>query len=114
MPVDLYANAASTTVSSGGTTAPYVHAVVATDPDLFAAGRMTATGTRLIRAFIPPTVLETPAGQGALFARYKLPRGVSVLLLNGSYVQRRYPSSVDLMNATEAFIGGYEYPVSST
>lgn len=66
--------------------------------------------------FTPPTIDEAPAGRGPLFGRYKLARGISLILTNGHYVERRYPADVDLIGLTEGsdyFIGGHVYDVSA-
>jgi len=62
--------------------------------------------------FIPPTVDEGPAGYGILFYRYKIPRGISVLKISGSYVLRRVPSTDEIDNATEYYAGGHTHEVS--
>jgi hypothetical protein len=64
--------------------------------------------------FIPPTVEETPAGGHILFARYKLPRGISVLRLNGVYSSYRYPSLTEINEATEYYRGGSEHIIDDT
>lgn len=61
--------------------------------------------------FFTPTVDEGPAGFG-LFYRYKLPRGISVLKINGSYVLRRVPSTDEIDSASEYYAGGHVYEVT--
>lgn len=64
--------------------------------------------------FTTPTISEGPAGEGPLFGRYRLVRGISVLKNNGVYTEVRYPSSEEVEAADVAYIGGYTYEVSST
>ena len=63
--------------------------------------------------FTTPTVSEGPAGEGRLFGRYRLVRGVTVLKINGEYFELRYPSSEEIDEAEAAYIGGYSYEVSA-
>ena len=63
--------------------------------------------------FTTPTVSEGPAGEGRLFSRYRLVRGVTVLKINGEYFELRYPSSEEIDEAEAAYIGGYSYEVSA-
>jgi hypothetical protein len=56
--------------------------------------------------FTTPTVDETPAGDHILFARIELPRGISVLRLNGVYSSFRYPSQIQTNQAEEYYLGG--------
>jgi hypothetical protein len=62
--------------------------------------------------FTTPTISEGPAGEGRLFSRYRLVRGISVLKIDGVYYQMRYPSSEEVEAAQEAYMGGYTYEVS--
>jgi hypothetical protein len=39
-------------------------------------------------------------------------RSISVLKIDGQYVEIREPSQDDIALATEVYIGGHEYPVS--
>lgn len=61
--------------------------------------------------FRTPTVSEGPAGQGPLFERFRLVRGITVLRINGEYFQVRFPSSEEVQAAEVAYIGGYSYEV---
>lgn len=61
--------------------------------------------------FTTPTVSEGPAGEGRLFSRYRLVRGITVLKIDGEYYEVRYPSSEEVQEADIAYIGGYSYPV---
>jgi len=56
--------------------------------------------------FTTPTVEETPAGEGPLFERYKLDRGVTVLRINGIYSSYRYPAQTTIATAQEVYMGG--------
>jgi len=62
--------------------------------------------------FTTPTVSEGPAGEGDLFSRYRLVRGITVLKIDGEYFELRYPSSEEVEAAQEAYMGGYSYEVS--
>ena len=62
--------------------------------------------------FTTPTVSEGPAGEGRLFGRYRLVRGISILKIDGEYYETRFPSSEEVEAADEAYIGGYSYIVS--
>jgi hypothetical protein len=64
--------------------------------------------------FTTPTISEGPAGEGRLFSRYRLVRGISVLKTNGVYTEVRYPSSEEVEEADVAYIGGYSYTVDAT
>lgn len=64
--------------------------------------------------FTTPTVSEGPAGEGALFGRYRLVRGITVLKTAGQYYEVRYPSSEEVADAEVAYIGGYRYEVDAT
>lgn len=61
---------------------------------------------------IPPTVEEGPIGGHRLFYFYKMLRGISILKIDGQYVEIREPSQDEIALATEVYIGGHEYPVS--
>jgi len=61
---------------------------------------------------ITPTVMEGPAGGGPLFPRYKIPRGVSLLVDEHCHVsQVRYPTEEQVNAAHRYYIGGHEYVV---
>lgn len=62
--------------------------------------------------FTTPTISEGPAGEGRLFGRYRLVRGITVLKVDGEYIETRYPSSEEVALAQVAYIGGYRYQVS--
>jgi hypothetical protein len=63
--------------------------------------------------FRTPTVSEGPAGEGRLFSRFRLVRGITVLKIQGEYYEMRYPSSEEVQEAEIAYIGGYTYEVSA-
>lgn len=64
--------------------------------------------------FNPPTVDEGPAGGDALFWRYKLARGVSVIQASdGTWSTWRYPTNDQLLTAIRAYRGGYRYEVTT-
>jgi len=64
--------------------------------------------------FTTPTISEGPAGEGRLFSRYRLVRGISVLKIDGEYYNMRYPSAEEVASAEVAYIGGYSYEVSAS
>jgi hypothetical protein len=66
----------------------------------------------MAKVFIPPTVSEGPIGGHRLFYFFEMDRGVSVLKIDGQYVEIREPSQDEEALATEFYIGGHEYPVS--
>lgn len=61
--------------------------------------------------FTTPTEPETPMGQGPLFSRYELDRGISVLRKNGTYSSYRYPSLNEVLEADEVYLGGRIYDI---
>lgn len=61
--------------------------------------------------FTTPTVSEGPLGEGRLFSRYRLVRGITVLKIDDEYYEVRNPSSEEVEEADEAYIGGYSYEV---
>ena len=66
--------------------------------------------------FLPPTVVEGPAGGGRLFIRFKLFKGITVLRTGGVWSQQRY-SSEDIINAADpgyVFKGGYKTYINDT
>ena len=62
--------------------------------------------------FTTPTVSEGPAGDGPLFERFRLTRGVSVIKVNGEYYELRNPSSEEVAAAEAFYLGGITYDVS--
>jgi hypothetical protein len=62
--------------------------------------------------FTTPTISEGPAGEGRLFERFRLVRGITVLKIDGEYYEVRYPSSEEVEAAEEAYMGGYSYEVT--
>lgn len=63
--------------------------------------------------FTTPTVSEGPLGEGRLFGRYRLVRGITVLKIDGEYYEVRFPSSEEVDEADAAYIGGYSYEVDA-
>lgn len=63
--------------------------------------------------FTTPTISEGPAGEGPLFERFRLVRGISVLKIDGIYYEVRYPSSEEVEASDVAYIGGYSYEVDA-
>ena len=61
--------------------------------------------------FTTPSVAETPAGWHRLFARYAINRGVTVMLVNGTYSSYRFPSQTETLEASEVFLGGHQYVI---
>lgn len=64
--------------------------------------------------FTPPTVDEAPAGEGPLFYRYKLTRGISVLKVGAAYREVRYPSQEEIEAADITYMGGHAHTVDAT
>lgn len=64
--------------------------------------------------FTTPTISEGPAGEGRLFSRYRLVRGITVLKIDGQYYETRFPSSEEVGAAQVAYVGGYSYTVDAT
>ena len=65
-------------------------------------------------SFKTPTVEEGPAGMHRLFEFYKLTRGISIIRVNGTYRQVRYPYDGDLDTYQEVYLGGSKYTVDDT
>lgn len=64
--------------------------------------------------FTTPTVLEEMESNGhPLFSRIKIPKGVTVLKIDGDYFEVRYPSAEEVADADIAYIGGYAYEVTA-
>ena len=66
----------------------------------------------MVYRFTTPTISEGPAGEGRLFERFRLVRGITVLKIDGQYYELRYPSSEEVEAAEEAYMGGYSYEVT--
>ena len=64
--------------------------------------------------FTTPTISEGPLGEGRLFSRFRLVRGITVLKNDGVYTEVRYPSSEEVAAADVAYMGGYSYEVSAS
>lgn len=61
--------------------------------------------------FETPTVDEGFEGVQRLFTFYKLARGISIIKVNGTYRQVRYPYDGDLDTYQEVYLGGSKYTV---
>lgn len=61
--------------------------------------------------FKTPTVSEGPLGEGRLFSRYRLVKGVSVLKMDGEYFEVRYASEDEVKAADKFYLGGIIYEV---
>lgn len=66
----------------------------------------------MAKLFLPPTVEEGPIGGHRLFYFYTMTKGISLLKIDGEYVEIRDPSQDEEALATEVYIGGHEYIVS--
>jgi len=64
--------------------------------------------------FTTPTILEELESNGhPLFSRIKIPKGITVLKIDGDYFEVRYPSAEEVADADIAYIGGYSYEVTA-
>ena len=64
--------------------------------------------------FTTPTILEEMESDGhPLFSRIKIPKGITVLKIDGDYYEVRHPSSEEVVEADIAYIGGYSYEVTA-
>jgi hypothetical protein len=63
--------------------------------------------------FKTPTVSEGPLGEGRLFSRYRLVKGVSVLKMDGEYFEVRYASEEEVKAADKFYLGGITYEVDA-
>jgi len=53
-------------------------------------------------------------GDGPLFGRFKIRRGMSILKnMDGSYSTVRFPALTDIEAAAAVYMGGHEYPLTS-
>jgi hypothetical protein len=60
----------------------------------------------------PPSVRESPAGGGVLFSRYKIHRGICLLVDEQGYVsEAQYPTEIQWNAAKTVYVGGHEYVV---
>ena len=72
-------------------------------------------GGKMAYRFTTPQVLENPGGDyHPLFSSIKIPVGITVLKIDGTYYEIRYPSSEEVADADIAYIGGYSYEVSES
>lgn len=64
--------------------------------------------------FTTPTILEEMESDGhPLFSKIKIPKGITVLKVDGDYYEVRYPSAEEVADADIAYIGGYSYEVAA-
>jgi hypothetical protein len=66
----------------------------------------------MAKIFLPPTFPEGPIGGHRLFQFFEMIKSISVLKIDGEYVEIREPSQDEEALATEVYIGGHEYIVS--
>jgi hypothetical protein len=59
--------------------------------------------------FRTPSVEETPMGWHRLLERYSIARGVTVMMISGTYSSYRYPAQTQIAEATEVYLGGRDY-----
>jgi hypothetical protein len=64
--------------------------------------------------FRTPTIDEGPIGPTRLDQFYTLPRGITILKINGKYYEERYPLSSDVKEADIAYVGGHVYMVTDS
>ena len=63
--------------------------------------------------FTTPTVSEGPAGDGILFDRYRLVKGVSVMkTADGQWIEDRFFSTEETLEAQRFYLGGITYTVT--
>ena len=61
--------------------------------------------------FVTPSVAETPAGWHRLFERYSINRGITVMMIDGTYSSYRFPSQTETLQASEVYLGGHAYVI---
>jgi hypothetical protein len=59
--------------------------------------------------FKTPSVNETPMGWHRLLERYSIARGVTVMMINGTYSSYRFPAQTQTAEASEVYLGGHDY-----
>lgn len=62
--------------------------------------------------FTPPSVEEGALGRGRLFGRFRLHRGITLLVTGSTVTEVRYPTQEELDAADRYYRGGYIYTVS--
>ena len=71
-------------------------------------------GGKMAYRFTTPTILEEMESDGhPLFSRIKIPKGITVLKIDGEYYEVRYPSSEEYDAADIAYLGGTSHEVSA-
>jgi hypothetical protein len=64
--------------------------------------------------FATPTIRENPGGTyHPLFSRIEIPVGITVLKIDGEYVEVRYPSEEETLAADIVYLGGITHTVSA-
>ena len=63
--------------------------------------------------FKPSTFKENAISNHRLFMRLRIERSLSVLKINGEYYEMQYPSQDEIELASEVYLGGHTYEVSS-
>lgn len=63
--------------------------------------------------FTTPTISEGPLGEGQLFERFRLTKGVSVMRVGSVWYEDRFFSSEDVAAADRFYLGGIKYQVSA-
>lgn len=64
--------------------------------------------------FVTPTVPIGPAGGHRLFEFYTLDVGITVIKLDGEYMEILYPDEDTLAASEKVYMGGHEHIVSDT
>lgn len=62
--------------------------------------------------FTTPTVNQSPIGQARLFYFYHMPKGLTVLKIDGVYYETLYPNENDFKTADLHYHGGTDNIVS--
>lgn len=62
--------------------------------------------------FRTPTIDEGPLGNGRLFTRFKMKKGISIVRSNGAYAQVRVLDADNFPSYSEIYYGGAIYTVS--
>lgn len=68
--------------------------------------------SKAVPTLTPPTRDQGPAALDRLFVRYKIARGVSLLVTGASVVEMQYPSQTDIAAADHFYQGGMVHTIS--
>lgn len=60
----------------------------------------------------PPTRDLGPVALDRLHIRYKIPRGIALIVNGAAVTENQYPSQRDLENATAFYLGGHVYEIT--